>query len=140
MRGKTNRNHISEGQKVIIREHINSFPAIESHYCRARTNKKYLESNLNIPKMYDLYVSQEEKNDKRPVKASYYRYIFCTEFNIDFHVPKSDRCGTCEVYKNMEKENKEQETDIVKRQEEHQRKKLSMREQKKKIKNQISQF
>ena len=38
-----------------VLEHINSFPIVESHYCRAKTNKKYLEAGLNIAKMYDFY-------------------------------------------------------------------------------------
>ncbi|KAJ8914063.1 hypothetical protein NQ315_017584 [Exocentrus adspersus] len=36
------------------------------------------------------------EDDIPPVKESMYRYIFCTEFNIDFHKPKSDRCAVCE--------------------------------------------
>ena len=28
---------------------------MDSHYCRAKTNKKYIEPGLDIEKMYDLY-------------------------------------------------------------------------------------
>ena len=33
------------------------------------------------------------KKKGEPVKDSYYRLIFRTEFNMDFHIPKTDRCN-----------------------------------------------
>lgn len=39
--------------------------------------------------------------DKIPVKESYYRYIFCTEFNFKFHKPHSDTCNTCDCLNNL---------------------------------------
>ena len=33
------------------------------------------------------------------VKLSYYRYLFNTNFNIAFHVPKTDRFEKCEEIK-----------------------------------------
>ena len=60
-----------------------------------------MESGLSISKMYDLYV---DSNEVDPVKESFYRYIFRTEYNIDFHQPKKDRCEKCEEYK-VAKEN-----------------------------------
>lgn len=95
MRGKTPSIKISlEKEKEVI-DHINKFPRVESHYCRAKTKKQYLEPNLNITKMYNLYNKETEK----PEKESYYRHIFCTKFNLDFHRPKKDRYGKCEIYK-----------------------------------------
>ena len=55
-RGRHESHHrVSEEQKRGVLEHINSFPVVESHYCRAKTNKKYLGAGLNIEKMYGLY-------------------------------------------------------------------------------------
>lgn len=43
--------HITPGEDVeIVRKHIKSFPKVESHYCRAKTQRLYLESTLNIKK------------------------------------------------------------------------------------------
>lgn len=67
-----------------VREHISSFPAIESHYCRANTNKKYIESSLNLSKMYNLYIQKYEN----PVSINVYRKVFNNEFNISFHQKK----------------------------------------------------
>jgi len=46
---------ISNEVKGCINYHISSFPLVESHYARERTMKKYLDSDLNISKMYHLY-------------------------------------------------------------------------------------
>jgi hypothetical protein len=53
-RGKhTNRPaRISDEVKECINDHILSFPIVESHYTRDRTMKKFLDSDLNISKMY----------------------------------------------------------------------------------------
>ncbi|XP_046685891.1 uncharacterized protein LOC124371586 [Homalodisca vitripennis] len=79
-----------------VRIHIKSFPVVESHYCRKNSSKQYLDSSLNISKMYSLFV---EKHPDTIIKESMYRRIFLTEFNMDFHFPKSDRCDTCEEHK-----------------------------------------
>ena len=74
---------VAEEQRRKVIEHITSFPTVDAHYCQAKTNKKYLEAGLNIQKMYDLYKGRCEKENNEPVKDSYYRKIFNTEFNID---------------------------------------------------------
>lgn len=33
-----------------------------------------------------------------PVKESFYRFIFNSEFNLSFHIPKKYRCDQCESY------------------------------------------
>ncbi|CAC5415816.1 unnamed protein product [Mytilus coruscus] len=68
-RGRHVKRKISEESKDRIRNHINSFPRIDSHYCV-------------IPEKYHTY-----KN------------IFNLEFNLGFHNPKKDRCDLCEEYK-----------------------------------------
>lgn len=88
-----------------VRDHINSFPKIESHYCRANTNRLYLDSNLNLVKMYNLYKTTCIDEGVQPVKQSMYRHIFVTEYNLDFHMRKSDRCDLCEEYKTAETQN-----------------------------------
>ena len=35
-----------------IKDHIESFPIMGSHYCRDGTSRKYLEPGLNIVKMH----------------------------------------------------------------------------------------
>jgi len=41
-----------------IRSHIQSIPRVASHYCHAQTNKEYMESGLNLRRLYGLYVKK----------------------------------------------------------------------------------
>lgn len=93
---------VSEEVKNGIRAHIKSVPKIESHYCRAQTNKEYFPQGLSIALLYKKYVEKCTENDSTPAKLHMYRHIFNTEFNIEFHTPKKDRCDACEALKRNE--------------------------------------
>lgn len=53
--------------------------------------------------MYDLYKEKSTSGNITPVKESMYYNMYVTEFNLGFHIPKSDRCDLCENYKMAEK-------------------------------------
>ncbi|XP_050316174.1 uncharacterized protein LOC126750569 [Anthonomus grandis grandis] len=109
MRGK----HKNCGKKVTdaikgeIRNHIKSFPTMPSHYCRAQTNKSYIDGSLNIASMYRLYKANCEELNKPFAKQNMYETIFNTEFNIAFYIPKKDQCMTCESLNNCTETEKE---------------------------------
>ncbi|XP_036317666.1 uncharacterized protein LOC118732641, partial [Rhagoletis pomonella] len=77
------------GKMAVVREHILSFPACESHYTRSHhtSGRKYLSSDLDIRKMYELYVKKCDENNTSRVKECTYRKTFNTEFNLNFHTP-----------------------------------------------------
>ena len=107
---------IAEVTKQSVRDHINTIPRMESHYCRARTNKEYFEEGLNLRTLYDMYVQwmQIERPDIIKGKEHLYREIFNYEFNIEFFVPKNDQCDICTVFNNLpesEKQNRQEEFD-----------------------------
>ncbi|XP_031329351.1 uncharacterized protein LOC116160305 [Photinus pyralis] len=107
MRGKTGTRKLSSENKQVVIDHINKFNVVESHYCRQKSQKKYLEATLTIPKMYDLYLTFCAENGiENPVKLSMYRHIFSTNFNYSFHKPKKDVCETCSTYYFKKKENR----------------------------------
>ncbi|KAJ8940472.1 hypothetical protein NQ314_010719 [Rhamnusium bicolor] len=83
-----------------VKNHIESFPVMESHYCRETNQRQYLDPTLSITKMYNLYVQECENNNKNKVSEAIYRKIFCTDYNLAFFKPKKDQCSTCEKYKN----------------------------------------
>ena len=91
-RGKHTKPITPDDAKTFVREHIESFPRMPSHYCRASSSKEYLAADLNLTKMYNLYVERCSEKEMIPVKSYIYRNIFNTEFNIGFHIPKKDRC------------------------------------------------
>lgn len=82
-----------------IKSHIESFPAIESHYCRASSQRQYLDADLSIAKMHELYMSNCESAHK--VSKQKYQEVFCTQYNLAFHQPKKDQCSDCSTYKTI---------------------------------------
>ena len=93
-------NKTSNERESLVREHVESFPRMESHYCRANTAATYLSPELNISEMYRLYVHDfcVRRNITDPVTKGVYRRIFVSDFNIRFFVPKKDQCSLCNGY------------------------------------------
>ena len=79
-----------------VKTHIKSFLAMESHYNRDGSKRQYLASNLNVIKMYELFIAENRK----VVEEHFYRKIFNSCFNLGFHQPKKDQCDVCIKYKN----------------------------------------
>jgi len=95
-----------------IDTHIQSFPARESHYSLKDDNSvKYLSPDLNISKMYIMYLEKHEpcylvanRQDQTVqsiVKYAYFANRFSTNFNIHFSNPISDTCQKCDQLQNM---------------------------------------
>lgn len=100
-RGKhTNRPHKLSPELIDnVKNHINQFPVVPSHYTRKNTMKMYLEEGLTIQKMYRLYNEHCEKNNITTAATSrQYRDIFNEQFNIGFFKPKKDQCTVCSVF------------------------------------------
>lgn len=77
-------------------DHIKSFKSRKAHYSLHDSSKTYLDEDLNIKKMHDLYIQ-----DNPQFKVSYekYREIFNNHFNISFGYPRTDTCSQCDEYK-----------------------------------------
>lgn len=116
MRGKHHNrpNSISPEITQQVHNHIKSFPRCTSHYSRSKNIKKhYLSPELNIKKMYELYLERYEQdvykywftNDKSAHKPKvsydfYFRY-FKSNFNMTFGHPRSDTCQVCDRIENQ---------------------------------------
>lgn len=87
-----------------VKAHIESFPTMESHYCRKTTKRVYLDSSLSIKKMYELYVEEVREREKttndseKVVSEMTYRRYFCEQYNLSFFKPKKDQCVICDSY------------------------------------------
>lgn len=91
-----------------IKNHIHSFPRIESHYLRNQTSREFLDGSLTLSTMHKLYIKDCEEKNIILAKLSTYSHVFNTKFNIGFFVPKKDQCALCERYNNscdVEKQN-----------------------------------
>lgn len=84
-------NKTSEEQLNRVREHINKFQRYDSHY-NASAKGKYLRSDLNVKKMYGLYVDDCQTKEVPFVKENIYRSVFNDEFKLTFLSPKRDPC------------------------------------------------
>ncbi|CAG9760447.1 unnamed protein product [Ceutorhynchus assimilis] len=91
---------LNENLRDSVRDHVNMFPVVPSHYIRKNSNKMYLEDGLNICKMHRMYLTymQEEHSGQQVATMRLYREIFNTELNIGFFKPKKDQCDRCVVY------------------------------------------
>lgn len=80
-----------------IRAHILRFPKVESHYCRQKTSREYLNAELTLVKMYDMYKQEAiEKGINTIASITTYRKIF-NSLNLSFHTPKKDQCTLCVI-------------------------------------------
>lgn len=89
-------NKTSESIAKVVREFIESIPKYESHYSRAKSQRMYLSSSLNISTLYKEYKNVREFRSEEAVSEYVFRQIFNTEFNLSFKRPHSDSCKTCD--------------------------------------------
>lgn len=73
LKGKNTMSHIELTRKETVRQHINSFPRVEAHYCRKDSKKEYLNSELSLAEMYE-YMLYKVTVDN-PVKVSLQIYF-----------------------------------------------------------------
>lgn len=102
-RGKHNKhNKIDTKLTDGVKEHINSIPRIESHYCRARTTREYIEGELTLAALHRHYAEKCESENAPHVSYQVYYNIFINDFNLSFWQPKKDKCEDCMAYQNTE--------------------------------------
>ena len=91
-------NKTPDDDRAFEKSHIESFPAVKSHFCRKNSHTKYLDSTLNLTKTYDFYKNHCTEENSHPVKIHIYRSIFNSEYNYGFYKPKKDVCKVCDLY------------------------------------------
>ena len=109
-RGKhTPCNKTPEQQLQNIKGFIDSLPAVESHYCRANTQRKYLPQEYDsIANLYRMYKASEIEKKREFVLEKVFRNYFLRNYNIGFHVPKKDKCKFCTGFHNQATDDEEQ--------------------------------
>ena len=87
--------------RCLIENHIELFPVIDSHYCRRRSKRQYLATDLSITKMYELFCewSKDEHPGLKIPGIGLYREVFNNTYNIGFFQPKKDQCDSCDSWK-----------------------------------------
>ena len=104
--GKEPPNKTAADRIELVKCHIDSFPKVESHYCRSSTTKLYLGPELSVSIMYNEYVKWcNNVKYVPPVSRSIYSEVFHT-LNLGFHKPKKDQCNFCNYYNTMKENDK----------------------------------
>lgn len=116
-----NRPHrVPQVVKDKVRQHISSFPKQDSHYSRGKTSQMYLNADLSVQRMYNLF---KEMSPEVRVSKHFYEDTFRSDFNLQFGTPRSDSCATCDKYYNdlVSAETEEARDSILKESEFHHR-------------------
>lgn len=90
--------HVKLKDKQFPTDHISSFHTVEPHHCRHDTKKKYMNSELGVSKMSNLYGDKcfMDENPREPIKAHLYGSLFDFSFNYGIFRPINDLCDTRE--------------------------------------------
>lgn len=111
----------------VVHKFFGELPKMESHYCRARTNRLYLEpiwqSKADLYREYLEFSKRLETQNTVSIKT--FAAVF-EELNLSLFIPKKDQCDVCTDFraKNLSQEDYEQ----------HQKNKINARQEKEKDK------
>ena len=107
-RGKSeSANKTDKNIRKQIKEHIESFPSVQSHCTRKDSRRRYLAQSLTITKIVPFVQGKMQSQNLNAASEKICRRIFCDEYNLAFFKPKKDQCATCcknEVLRGQEKE------------------------------------
>lgn len=88
-----------ESDLSFVKKFIKRFPSFSSHYGASRSNKRYLNPNMNIKRMYREYRIVCEFKKKQILSEWKFRHVFNTCFNLAFHPKRVDTCRKCDKFK-----------------------------------------
>lgn len=94
-----NKTHDDTIESVI--RHISSFPHYCSHYTREKSDRKYLGTELNAEKMYELHIENCTQTNVDPslrAKKWLYYDVFNKQFKLSFKPPEINTCDTCDFF------------------------------------------
>lgn len=108
---------------AFVQQHIESFPVMESHYCRKDSKKRYLAPDVkSMNNMYRLYQELCKDSGRIAVSSFMYRNVFNKSYNFSFFQPKKDLCTICVKY-----DKAESKEDLKEEYQEHLQKNMSSR-------------
>lgn len=81
-----------------VKKFIQGFPCYHSHYGPKKSNKKFLNPNLNIRRLYREYSIVRDFKGRNKVSEWKFRHIFNTKFNLGFRPKKVDTCRRCDKF------------------------------------------
>lgn len=107
----------------IVKTWIDLVPKVPSHYCRASSNKLYVESTFRSQKhMHEVFVDWCKESNLNAASRPTFLKILDRE-NIAIHHPRKDQCDTCCSFKANNISQLEYDDHILKKNEARQAKK-----------------
>lgn len=84
----------------VLHQFLESLPKVESHYCRATSNKLYVEPTWTSKRqLYDTY-SEDWCQERKTIPLSTCTFYKSFEdLNLALYRPKKDQCDICRAYK-----------------------------------------
>lgn len=93
------RRKISNESNVALNNFFDSLPKMESHYCRASTDKLYLEPNWTSKQaLYKEYCKWTHEKNVKPLSSTVFANVFSKK-NLSLFRPKKDECDICVAYR-----------------------------------------
>ena len=94
-----NSRHASKHRRQKIIEWLSELPKVPSHYCRASSNRVYVESTFrSVSHMHQVYHSWCSDNELEPASRQIFSDILENK-KISIHQPRKDQCDICCGYK-----------------------------------------
>lgn len=103
---------IDENIKNNVRNFIEKYPKVESHYRRSESGRHYVEGNKFIADLHREFEKQCQSNKSPSCKYGMFFKIFTAEFNIHPYLPKNDQCNECVTFENSSPEEKIERKDF----------------------------
>ncbi|KAI4464379.1 dna-directed rna polymerases i ii and iii subunit rpabc2 [Holotrichia oblita] len=107
-------NRVSKKSALIkesVRQFLNKLESKESHYTRAKSKRIYLNSELSIKELHEIY--ENGCDTENCVSFQMFRRIFINEFNIGFSSAASDCFTKCTNLKYQIKAAKDEEKKTI---------------------------
>lgn len=98
-RGQFPTRKTKESDLLFVKKFIRKFPSYPSHYGAPKSNKRYLNPNMNIKRMYKEYCIVCKFQKRKIVSEWKFSYVFNTCFNLTFHPRRVDTCRKCDKFK-----------------------------------------
>ncbi len=70
---------------------------VKSHYGAAKSYRQYLSHDLNISKLYRMWIAERRAQNQPISKKTKFDNVFYEYFNLSFGQPKIDVCSTCKL-------------------------------------------
>jgi hypothetical protein len=90
-------NKTPDSKTALVHEHLNLIPKTASHYCRKDSRRQYIDPQLTVPRLFELYLDwlKEKSNAapddsllQEPLSERGYREIIVNDFNIPHFIQR----------------------------------------------------